>query len=270
MIAYAYNPPNPLPHGGGTDAISIYGNQILISASAPGTVPSSSTSPATSPAVYQATFTHQPGASTGTANLTPLFFDGSTATVANLAEPTESSVSPSPASWCPPAPAACTIPPAGTSVTLHLTDPDSNEVVPFTSPRSADFVLTSQGDEQQIYVANPGTPFQHLSVLDLSQSIDDTAYITDPDGTLYATDQAHNDVVAIRGGFRPGEAVVSGTPSSANNAVNAPNYLASLSLATGTVTAIPGLSGVQSQGLLYLPGPFAAGRFPGGPFPEGH
>jgi hypothetical protein len=215
----------------------------------------SAPSAAVSPAVYHATFTHQPGASTRTANLTPLFFDGSVATVANLAQPTESSVSPFPASWCPPAPAACTVPPAGTPATLNLTDPDSSEVVPFTSPRFAgDFVLDSQGDQQQIYVADPGTPSQHLSVLYLSQSIDDTAYITLPFGTLYATDQAHNDVVAIHGAFWPGEAVVSGTPSGANDAVNAPNYLATLSLATGTVTAIPGLSGVQSSGLLYLPG----------------
>ena len=256
VTTYAYNPPNPLPHGGGTDAISIYGPEILISASAPGTVPASATSPATSPAVYQATLTQTPGASTGTAKLTPLFFDGSTATVANLAQPVPSSLSPSPASWCPPAPAACTVPSAGTSTTLDLTDPDSSEVVPFTSPRFAgDFVLDSQGDEQQIYVAFPGTPFQQLSVLDLSQSIDDTAYITDPRGTLYATDQADNDVVAIRGGFTPGEAVVSATPSGANNAVNAPNYLATLSLGSGTVTAIPGLSAVVSSGLLYVPDP---------------
>jgi hypothetical protein len=94
---------------------------------------------------------------------------------------------------------------------------------------------------------------QGLSVLDLSQSLDDTAYITNPHGTLYATDQANNDVVAIRGGFFRGEAVTSGTPSAANNAVNAPNYVATLSLTTGTVTAIPALSAVQSQGLLYIP-----------------
>ena len=254
VVTYSYDPPNPLPHGGGTDAISVIGSRILISASAPGTV-ASAASPAVSAAVYQATFAHQPGASTGTATLTPLFFDGSTATVANLGQPTESTLSPAPASWCPPAPAACTVPPPGASATLNLTDPDSSEVVPFTSPRFAgDFVLDSQGDQQQIYVADPGTPSQHLSVLYLSQSIDDTAYVSVPFGTLYVTDQANNDLMAIHGPFLPGEAIVSATPGGANNAVNAPNYLATLSLATGTVTAIPGLSGVQQNGLLYLPG----------------
>lgn len=47
LTHYAYN--KPLPHKGGTDAISIYHGQILISASAPGTT---GTAPKGAPAVY--------------------------------------------------------------------------------------------------------------------------------------------------------------------------------------------------------------------------
>jgi hypothetical protein len=91
-----------------------------------------------------------------------------------------------------------------------------------------------------------------LSVLYMSQSIDDTAYVTNPGGTIYATDQTNNEIVAITGRFKRGEAIVSATPSGANNAVNAPNYLATLSLTSGTVSPIPALAKVQSTGLLFL------------------
>jgi len=42
---------------------------------------------------------------------------------------------------------------------LGLTAPDSNEVVPFGGPRFAgDFMLTSQGDLEQIYLSHAGGP----------------------------------------------------------------------------------------------------------------
>jgi hypothetical protein len=252
VLAYTYSPANPLPHGGGTDAISIYGRQILISASAPGTQGVSATGPSGQPAVYQATLSAARGAATGTATLTSVFSDGAPAQVANTAMPTASAMSPSPASWCPASPAACTIPTDGASTSLALTDPDSNEIVPATAPRfGGDFVLDSQGDEQLIFVNRPGTPGQQLSVLYLSQSIDDTAYPTSTHGTLYATDQVNNDVVGITGPFQPSEPIVSSTPSGANNAVNDPDYLATVALQTGTVTALSGLGSVQPSGLLY-------------------
>ena len=60
-------------------------------------------------------------------------------------------------------------PHAGHDVNLALTDPDSNEVVPQASPEfKGDFLLTSQGDEEQIYdhVTPEG---QSLSVLSLTR-----------------------------------------------------------------------------------------------------
>lgn len=218
---YAYSL-NPLPHGGGTDSVSIVEGHIFISASAP-TV-------ASGPAVYQATL------SGGTANLTPVFYDNSSATVANTNSPK-----------------------AGSQVKLALTDPDSSTVVPASAPRFAgNFVLDSQGDSQQVYVSHAGEIGQKLSVLNLSQSINDTAWVTSSRGTLYVTDHAANEVLALRGRFKPGTAYVAATPSSANNPVDAPNYLGTLNTFTGQVKAV-GMP-FQPQGLLFVPSDRATSR----------
>jgi hypothetical protein len=119
---------------------------------------------------------------TSVASVSPLFFGESTATAANSAD-------------------------KGQSVTLGLTDPDSSEIVPGSSPRFAhDFVLDSQGDQEQIYVSDPGGPAQQLSMLSLDQSIDDTAWVTSREGTLYASISADNTVDAVTGRFAPGTA----------------------------------------------------------------
>ncbi len=141
---YAYN--ETLPHNGGTDAISIYNGMVLISASAPGTTGTQSAPQSTFPAVYRATFDQQ----THVVTVTPLFYDEDAATVATVGADN-----------------------FGQSVNLALTDPDSNEVVPNYAARFAgDFMLTSQGDEEQIFVQGAGTPWQQLSVLSLTSSID--------------------------------------------------------------------------------------------------
>ncbi len=136
-----------LPHDGGTDAISVLHGQLVISASAPGTTGAPAPQP-TYPAVYVVVL-HKHAE---VAAVRPLFYDEATARVTN----------------------------AGTSAskttTLMLTDPDSNEIVPRDGPRFAgDFMLTSQGDLQQIFVEHAGQPHQSLAVLNLSQSVDDTA-----------------------------------------------------------------------------------------------
>ncbi len=50
---------------------------------------------------------------------------------------------------------------SGQTVALALTDPDSNEDVPSYAARFAgDFMLTSQGDQEQIFVRDAGSPRQ--------------------------------------------------------------------------------------------------------------
>ena len=226
VIHFAYS--EPLPHNGGTDAISIYHGQVVISASAPGT-----TGPPAPQPSYPALYGVALDATTGVATVRALYSDEATATVANR----DSSA-------------------YGSTVTLGLVDPDSNEVVPWVSPRfGGSFVLDSQGDQQQIYSRDPATSTPSLWVLDLSQSIDDTAWVTDVDGTLYATNSADDTVDAVRGHFSVGDALVAVTPCDANSAPSTcttPNYLGWLDLATGQIAPVA-LSGpnLQPHGMVF-------------------
>lgn len=230
IVHYQYS--EPLPSAGGTDAISIYDGKILISASAPGT-----TGAAAPQAAYPAVYEVALDASTDVAEIQPLFGDEATATPANVGA-------------------------AGGSVTLALTDPDSNEDVPFYAPRFAgDFMLTSQGDQQQIFVSDAGGPHQSLSVLNLSSSVDDTAWPSVPWGALYVTDNGGDTVNRIIGDFRAGSVLVADTPCDENSAPSTcpapgfpPNFLGTLNPWTGAIARVP-LFGppVQPQGMLFIP-----------------
>jgi hypothetical protein len=163
------------------------------------------------------------------AHLRPFFFDNSPAVVANT-DATDH----------------------GKTVALALTDPDSSEIVPAASPRfGGDFVLDSQGDMEQIYV-HPLA--DRLSVLRLTQAVDDSAWATCRSGTLFVTDSADDALFAVTGHFRPGTAFVAVTPADANNPGPnpPPNYLGTLSLATGAVSAVPLTRTVEAKGLLFV------------------
>ena len=238
---YSINPRNgqvthywysrPLPHHGGTDAISFYHGQMLISASAPGTTGVAAPNPAY-PAVYSVILDRAKHA----AFFRALFYDGSKATAANG-------------------------PHFHKTVKLALTDPDSNDVVPPFAPRfGGDFMLTSQGDKEQIYVHGAGARHQQLSVLALSQSVDDTAWATAWHGAFYATDHGAGTVDVIAGTFWPGTALVAVTPCNANSApatCPAPgfpaNYLGQLNMYTGQITPVKlrGAS-LHPQGLIFV------------------
>ena len=231
-VHYSYN--EPLPSNGGTDAISIYHGMILISASAPGTTGPPAPQP-NYPAVYRVVL----DSATDVATVRALFYDEDSATVANRDGAQH-----------------------GTTVSLALTDPDSNEDVPFYARRFAgDFMLTSQGDKQQIFVRHAGTRRQSLSVLNLSDSVDDTAWPSDRRGAIFTTDNTNDTVNEITGPFSRGEVFVADTPCDANDAPStcpAPgfpsNFLGELDPDTGAITPVS----VQGpafapQGMLFLP-----------------
>jgi len=228
---YAYS--ETLPHAGGTDAISFYDGMTLISASAPGTTGAGAPQP-TYPAVYAATL----DPATQIATVKPLFYDEAKASLANIGAG------------------------SGSTVTLGLTDPDSNEDVPFYAPRFAgQFMLTSQGDQQQIFVNAAGTPWQSLSVLNLSASVDDTAWPSDSQGAIYTTDNGRDTVNKITGPFKVGSVLAAVTPCDENSApatCPAPgypaNYLGEIDPWTGQITAVT-VDGpaVAPQGMLFLP-----------------
>jgi len=227
---YRYN--RPLPHKGGTDAISVYRGLVLISASAPGTTGKAAPQPAY-PAVYVVTFNRV----THIATVSPLFSDEARALVANL-----------PASH-------------PRTVRLALTDPDSNSVVPHSAVRfGGDFMLTSQGDKEQIFVLRSGKLGSHLAVLRLSQSVDDTAWATSRSGRLYASDSTSDTVDVVTGRFPVRAEFVAVTPCDAANAPSTcpgpgfpANYLGSLNPFSGHISRVP-LSGAtfNPKGMLFV------------------
>jgi hypothetical protein len=231
-VHYRFNV--PLPSRGGTDAISIYDGMVLISASAPGTTGAAAPQPYY-PAVYKVTF----DSTTQVATVKALFYDEAQARVANVNS-----------TYFP------------TRVRLALTDPDSNEDVPAYAFRFAgDFMLTSQGDEEQIFVKNAGKFNQRLSVLKLTASVDDTAWPSDSTGEILTTDNSDNTIYEVTGPFRRGEVFAAETPCDENSAPATcpgpgypPNFLAELDPYTGVLTPVT-ISGPapEAQGMLFLP-----------------
>jgi hypothetical protein len=229
---YRYNV-HPLPHNGGTDAISIYHGLMLISASAPGTAGAAAPQP-TYPAAYSVTF----DPATRVATVTPVFFDEAPARVANTDSADHGKV-----------------------VRLALTDPDSNEVVPRSGHRFAgDFMLTSQGDKEQIFAGLRGGLGRRLFVLRLSQSVDDTAWATSRFGHLFAADHDGDTIDMISGPFSVGSVFVAVTPCDADNAPATcpapgfpPNYLGSLNPWTGHISRTP-ITGPspEPQGMIFI------------------
>jgi hypothetical protein len=231
-----YNYNEPLPSKGGTDAISVAGGQILISASAPGTTGAPAPQP-TYPAVYRVSL----DSSTHVATVAPLFYDEATARVANVGSM------------------------RGKKVKLALTDPDSNEVVPPWGPRFAgQFMLTSQGDKEQIFVKRSGaSAVVKLQVLSLSQSVDDTAWTGPGNSILFAADTSGDTVDAVFGRFPARAIFVAVTPCDANNAPSTcpgpgfpPNYLGMLNPFTGQIGKVH-LTGprLEPQGLMLIAPP---------------
>ncbi len=238
-VHYAYSV-NPLPHNGGTDAVSFWQGEMVVSASAPGTL--GGTQAAAPNGSYPAAYRVILNPATHVAQVSPLFFDEDTATVANAGAGNASSVS------------------------LALTDPDSSTVVPTTSSRFAgDLALDSQGDKEVVFVGG-GT----LSVLKLSQSIDDLRWPTAATGTLYITDSSADIVDVLNRHFTPSSPVVAVSPCDAGNAPAdcprpgfPPNYLGTINLQTGTVSPfeLGGLE-VQPGGLAFGAGATARRRRP--------
>ena len=227
LTHYTYSP-SKLPHGGGTDAVSVYQGKILISASSPGTV---GKPPASAPAVYLATL----NTSTKTAAVTPFFADNATATGANAPNP-------------------------GQQVTLALTDPDSNEVVPSGAAAFAgDFMLNAQADQELIFSGSGG---QSLHVLKISKPVDDSAWATSTSGSLYLSDGNANTVDVVTGPFKQGTMYTAVAPCNAANAPpvvcpNPPawplNSLGSINMKTGAVSSVK-LSGIAAPiGMTFVP-----------------
>jgi hypothetical protein len=151
--------------------------------------------------------------------------------------------------------------PAAATVRLALTDPDSNEVVPAYAPRFAgDFMLTSQGDKEQVFVHEAGGPAHTLSVLRRSGPVDDTVWPSGR-GAIYTTDNSDNTIYRITGSFAGGSTFVAETPCDADNAPSVcpgpgfpANFSGQLDATNGQISRVA-LRGPAPapQGMLFLP-----------------
>lgn len=222
---YSYNPPpseinraaGETTPNGGTDSVAVGPDgTIYIAHSNP-----DPGFPSTA-ATYVATL------SGTTANLTPLFAVNATATDITT----------------------------GQTVTLALTDPDSNRYVPAGSPVfGGSLIQVAQGDSQLVIVNRPNTSTQSLQRLTLTNAetpavaptVDDIIEIPGP-GTLYSVDQGSGATQAIStSGFAPGTLVVA-QPKDGGNA----GQLGVVDPKTGVITHFANTFN-SPKGLVFVP-----------------
>jgi hypothetical protein len=151
---------------------------------------------------------------------------------------------------------------SGGTTTLALTDPDSNAIVPSSSPRFAnEFMLDSQGDGQLIFAPlgfSSATPASSLTQLTLSVPgsttspvLDDVRWASRDSGSLYVVDQGAGIVYAITGPFQAGQAFGSQPTDPSNPPLQ--SDVVSVDLQTGFES--PFATGfVSPKGLLYVGG----------------
>jgi hypothetical protein len=184
--------------GGGSDAVSVYDGQIILSASNPGAKNAT--------AAFRAVLNRR----TGVARLYPTFADDARATDAVT----------------------------GKKVTLALTDPDSNAVVPGSSPRfGGDFALVSQADQEVIFTHGGSGKLERLAMTHggTSAGVDDIRWADHSGGTLYIVDSGTNTIYTLRGKLHAGE-VFAGLDTVGTAADT--TELDTLNLATGELTPL--------------------------------
>ncbi|HEY4428168.1 MAG TPA: hypothetical protein VGN08_08205 [Solirubrobacteraceae bacterium] len=203
--------------GGGTDAVTVHGGQIYLSASNP--------TPENATALFHV---HLDNA-THTASLAPTYADNAIATDAATGE----------------------------SVKLALTDPDSNANVPLSSPRFAgQLVLAAQGDKQLVFARRIQGDEPQLTRLALTKEaqpagVDDVRWSAGQTGRLLVVDRGAGTIYSVTGPFLGGEPF--GSLDTVGEAEQH-NEVERVDLRSGAMTPfITGLS--AGKGLLWLPSP---------------
>jgi len=130
-------------------------------------------------------------------------------------------------------------------VTLNLTDPDS-----LSTDSKGDLVLVSQADSELVFIANPGTAQQTVSVTPVGTQLDDTVWATSSKGRLLITDGTKNKTFWLSAplGFQTGT-VFTETPDDSGVV----GMIGIVDSATGFITPI-GIGFDKPSGLLFVPG----------------
>ncbi|MDQ6729809.1 MAG: hypothetical protein M3022_05820 [Actinomycetota bacterium] len=249
VTQYAYMPApdssgsSAVHTGGGTDSVQIVNGQILVAASAPTHSGRGATFRVTLATTTTRKKTKVGGkiksvkVVTHVATLSSTFLDNSHATDAVTGNP----------------------------ITLHLTDPDSNALVPASlsaigGPFAGDYVLSGQSNDQLVFAAGLGSGHTTLTRLPLTYvdpitqaaskaGIDDVRWAPADNSTLYAVDNKANKIYKVKGPFTAGEAIAAmdtvGTKSLGGT-------LATLNDGSGELD--PFLIGLKAaKGLLFMP-----------------
>jgi len=132
--------------------------------------------------------------------------------------------------------------PTDATIQLNLQDPDSMTLDPL-----GNIVLDSQGDQELIFVSNPGSSSQRVLHLPLSYmtasgpmavETDDTAFVTSTEGFILFADKGLNTVYKLsKKAFVPGTAFT---------AADGGPFVGTLDLTTGVVTPI--VTGLKGPG----------------------
>jgi hypothetical protein len=215
VVIYHYSPDPAVSSVGGTDSIAIWNGRIVVAHSNP--------SDSTQPTEYAVTLDR----STHTAMLRPLFRDDSRAFDVLTHSP----------------------------VTLGLTDPDTNAVMPRVTPRFGGQLATiSQGDGEIVFTAADGRTHKRLSVLRLTDNvagnippIDGIAVATEGRGALYVVDATAGTITKLDTSGWPVGTVFVGEPSDNGNPL-----VGALDLHTGVITPLNNAF-VSPKGLLFVP-----------------
>jgi hypothetical protein len=137
---------------------------------------------------------------------------------------------------------ATTLNPPISTVTLNLTDADSQTTAP-----NGDLVLMSQADDALLFIHNVGTPSQSVKVLTVGTEVDQTVWPTSTKGCLLVADNA-SGVFSVCSNYW----VTSQPLTSSPNDARVISFVGTIALSTGQITPI--IVGIpNSHGMDFLP-----------------
>jgi len=130
-----------------------------------------------------------------------------------------------------------------TKMQLNLIDPDS-----LTFNPQGNLVLDNQAGAQQVFISNPGTPLQYVTVSPVGTQVDDTVWATAAQGRLLMSDTKANVIYQIRATFEPDTAYA--TTQSDSGVTGMVGTVAPL---TGYVTPVA-IGFGSPHGMIFVPG----------------
>ena len=132
---------------------------------------------------------------------------------------------------------------ANAKVSLNLVDPDS-----MTVDSKGQLVLVNQGGSQLVFLQNPGTPQQTVTAVPVGNQLDDTVWVTSPQGRLLVADGTTGSTYWItETHFTPGVVFTQAPDDS-----GVVGFVGVVDLSTGFVTPLV-IGFVKATGMLFVP-----------------